>query len=45
MRSSFNFARKGVTAELLRRLTPTIRTSVRYSFGTTRTFRSAGSRV
>jgi outer membrane protein insertion porin family len=38
VRSSFNFARKGVTAELLRRLTPTIRTSVRYSFGTTRTF-------
>ncbi|MGH9372229.1 MAG: BamA/OMP85 family outer membrane protein, partial [Vicinamibacterales bacterium] len=38
VRSSFNFARKGVTAELLRRLTPTIRASVRYSFGTTRTF-------
>ncbi len=38
VRSSFNFARKGVTAEVLRRLTPAIRTSVRYSFGTTRTF-------
>jgi outer membrane protein assembly complex protein YaeT len=38
VRSSFNFARKGVTAELVRRLTPTVRTSVRHSFGTTRTF-------
>lgn len=38
IRSSFNFARKGVTAELLRRLTPAVRASVRYSFGTTRTF-------
>jgi outer membrane protein assembly factor BamA len=38
IRSSFNFTRKGVTAEIIRRLTPTIRTSVRYSFGTTRTF-------
>lgn len=37
-RSSFNFARRGVTAELLRRLTPTIRASGRYSFGATRTF-------
>ena len=38
VRSSFNFTRKGVTGELVRRLTPTIRTSVRYSLGTTRTF-------
>jgi outer membrane protein insertion porin family len=38
VRSSFNFARKGVTAETVRRLTPLIRTSVRYSFSTTRTF-------
>jgi outer membrane protein assembly factor BamA len=38
VRSSFNFTRKGVTAELVRRLTPTVRTGVRYSFGTTRTF-------
>jgi outer membrane protein assembly complex protein YaeT len=38
VRSSFNFVRKGVTAEMLRHLTPTIRASVRYSFGTTRTF-------
>jgi len=37
-RTSFNFARRGVTAELLRRITRTIRTSGRYSFGTTRTF-------
>jgi outer membrane protein assembly factor BamA len=38
VRSSFNFTRKGVTAELVRRLTPTIRSGLRYSFGTTRTF-------
>ena len=38
VRSSFNFARKGVTAEVVRRLTRTLRTSARYSFGTTRTF-------
>ena len=38
IRSSFNFSRKGVTAELLRRLTPLIGTSVRYTFATTRTF-------
>ena len=38
VRSSFNFARKGVTVEVVRRLTPTLRGSVRYSFGTTRTF-------
>jgi outer membrane protein assembly complex protein YaeT len=38
VRSSFNFARKGVTAEALRRLTSTMRASIRYSFGTTRIF-------
>ena len=38
VRSSFNFTRKGVTAEFVRGLTPAIRGSVRYSFGTTRTF-------
>ena len=38
IRSSFNFTRKGVSAELLRRLTPALQTSVRYTFGTTRTF-------
>ena len=37
-RSSFNFARKGVNAEIGRRLGPGIRVSGRYSFGTTRTF-------
>jgi outer membrane protein insertion porin family len=38
VRTSFNFVRKGVTVEMQRRLTQTIRTSFRYSFGTTRTF-------
>ena len=38
VRSSFNFARKGVTAELVRRLGAAVRTSARYSFNTTRTF-------
>ena len=38
LRSSFNFARKGVSAELTRRVTRTVRTNARYSFGTTRTF-------
>ena len=38
VRSSFNFTRKGVNAELIRRLTPAIRVSGRYSFSTTRTY-------
>ena len=38
VRSSFNFARKGINAEVVRRLGPGLRTSGRYSFGTTRTF-------
>lgn len=38
IRSTFNFARKGVNAEIARRLAPGVRTSARYSFGTTRTF-------
>jgi outer membrane protein insertion porin family len=38
VRSSFNFARKGVNVEVVRRLGPGLRTSGRYSFGTTRTF-------
>jgi outer membrane protein insertion porin family len=38
VRSSFNFARKGVNAEIVRRLSPGVRTSARYAFGTTRTF-------
>jgi len=38
VRTSFNFARKGVNADMLRRLTPSIRVSGRYSFNTTHTF-------
>jgi outer membrane protein insertion porin family len=38
VRSSFNFVRKGVTAELHRRLSPRVRTSGRYSLATTRIF-------
>jgi outer membrane protein insertion porin family len=38
VRSSFNFARKGVTAELSHRVARDMRVSGRYSFGTTRTF-------
>jgi outer membrane protein insertion porin family len=38
VRSTFKFARKGVNAEILRRVSPTIRTSARYTLGTTRTF-------
>jgi outer membrane protein assembly complex protein YaeT len=38
VRSSFNFTRKGANAELIRRLTPAIRISGRYSFSTTRTY-------
>ena len=38
IRSSFSFARKGVNAEILRRLTPRVRVSGRYSFSTTKTF-------
>jgi outer membrane protein assembly factor BamA len=38
VRSAFNFARKGVTAELHRRLSPRVGTSARYSFATTRIF-------
>ena len=37
-RSSFNFARKGVNAEIARRLSPGLRAYGRYSLGTTRTF-------
>ena len=38
VRTSFNFARKGINADMLRRLTPSMRVSGRYSFSTTRTF-------
>jgi outer membrane protein insertion porin family len=40
IRSTFNFARKGVNAEMSRRLSPGVRASARYSFGTTRTFQN-----
>jgi outer membrane protein assembly complex protein YaeT len=38
VRTSFNFARKGVNIDMLRRLSTSIRVSGRYSFSTTRTF-------
>lgn len=38
VRSTFNFARKGVNAEILRRLWPQVRASARYTFATTRIF-------
>ena len=38
IRSSFNFTRSGVSADLVRRLTPAIRVTGRYSFSTTRTY-------
>jgi outer membrane protein assembly factor BamA len=38
VRSSFNFRRRGVGAELTRRVSRTVRASGRYSFGTTSTF-------
>jgi len=38
VRSTFNFARKGINAEVTRRIAPGVRSSARYSFGTTRTF-------
>jgi outer membrane protein assembly factor BamA len=38
VRSSFNFTRKGITVEFIRRLTPSIRSSTRYALGTTKTY-------
>lgn len=38
VRSTFNFARKGMNAEILRRLSPQVRASGRYTFATTRIF-------
>jgi outer membrane protein assembly factor BamA len=38
VRTGFNFSRKGVNAELGHRFRPTLRGSVRYSFGTTHIF-------
>lgn len=40
-RAAFNFSRKGVNAEMQRRLSPQLRTSARYTFATTRTFDEA----
>lgn len=37
-RASFNFKRRGTNAELLRRWTPSLRSSFRYSLGTTEIF-------
>lgn len=37
-RTSFKFSRKGVNAELTHRITRQLRSSIRYSFGTTRIF-------
>jgi outer membrane protein assembly factor BamA len=37
-RSTFNFARRGVNLDAVRRLTPALRVSARYSFSSTRTF-------
>jgi outer membrane protein assembly complex protein YaeT len=41
VRSTFKFSRKGVNAEIIRSLSPTIRASGRYTFATTRTFDEA----
>ncbi|HJR60821.1 MAG TPA: POTRA domain-containing protein [Vicinamibacterales bacterium] len=38
VRSTFKFSRQGLNGEILRRLSPAVRTSARYTFGTTRTF-------
>ena len=38
IRSTFNFARKGVNVEIVHRLSPGVRVSARYSLGTTKTF-------
>jgi outer membrane protein insertion porin family len=38
VRTTFNFARKGFNAELLHRVSPSVRGSVQYSFSTTRVF-------
>ena len=38
VRSTFNFARRGINMDVVRRLTPALRASARYSFSSTRTF-------
>lgn len=40
-RPTFKFSREGINAEIVRRLTPSIRTGLRYTFGTTETFDEA----
>ena len=42
IRTSYSFERQGVTADVLRRLTPSVSVLARYSFSTTRTFDEAG---
>ena len=37
-RTTYNFARRGVNLDVIRRLTPAVRVSGRYSFSSTRTF-------
>lgn len=41
VRSTFKFARQGVNAEIVRRLSPRVQVSGRYTFATTRTFDEA----
>jgi outer membrane protein assembly complex protein YaeT len=38
VRTTFNFARRGINLDAIRRLTPAVRVSGRYSFSSTRTF-------
>ena len=38
VRSTFNFARRGVNSEIVRRLSPQVRVSARYTFSNTRIF-------
>ena len=38
VRSTFNFARRGINMDVVRRLSPALRASGRYSFSSTRTF-------
>jgi outer membrane protein insertion porin family len=38
VRSTFNFARRGMNTDVVRRLSPSLRVSGRYSFSSTRTF-------
>jgi outer membrane protein insertion porin family len=40
-RATFKFSREGINAEIVRRLTPTVRTGLRYTFAKTETFDEA----